>query len=845
MFNAIHKHCLSEEPSAGEYLRVYSYTSWHGARDHTPPLLPVFNEKDGTLELWETSGKVIFRLNSLWDQYTTLHQYLTLAELNDGMFKFWFKQDASIQIYLNKEFFTKPLFLPRVIEPNVLGCSDLKLTLATNERLKDNLSELFQLPLYNYQANNVRWMVALEDLCDAQCNLLEYPKVREAQLKRAVWDNETYLWNNRSHAIYPIDYEDSLPIKTVQLQGGLLCDEVGLGKTASMFGLIVNTLERNIGFWDKPPTRKQLKAEQEDWVELPIEDNGCKWYSNATLVIGPTRLVGQWRDELDKFMLPLHDLRIIVLTSIVQYRKITAAELCNADIVLISDRFLINSNYRKHVAEDASFGLADFYWKRIILDEGHELLSTAPTLPGIQQRVYELKSRYRWVCTGTPFPHQQDSVDHYLYFLSGFKYTLGDCNYFDNDTVKRFLTQNFRWNNYNNIKQQIFIPSIVQTTVLLTQDPIERAMYVNATGDTTRMIQLCTHILVSETDASIVGDQMTSLEDVRNRMCDHFDAEVENTDRLIEMCETEQETAEQNWETAGDRFMLGSDEYREYRNAQRAAVRRWKNKIREHQDHIKSLECRKKLFETVRQRAQKEQCTICLDDLTDIALTRCGHIFCRECMSGFIKANPHNLICPLCRGKLDSKNDIGYMIAEKVETDMMEVDDSNYNSNLQKWGTKMAWLVDYLHHILSTDGNRVIIFSQWKRMLRMVGETLDECGIKQVYLKGSASQLARNIRRFKTSEDIRVIMLSSETCSSGSNLTEASHIVLLDTVNGSASQAKAIEDQAIGRAARLGQWKNVQVVRVIMKDTVEHDYYRQNISRANITELEGGQGIFP
>ena len=42
--------------------------------------------------------------------------------------------------------------------------------------------------------------------------------------------------------------------------------------------------------------------------------------------------------------------------------------------------------------------------------------------------------------------------------------------------------------------------------------------------------------------------------------------------------------------------------------------------------------------------------------------------------------------------------------------------------------------------------------------------------------------------------------------------------------------ASIIEEQAIGRAVRLGQSHQVQVKRLVMRDTIEHDYYCRNLS---------------
>ena len=111
----------------------------------------------------------------------------------------------------------------------------------------------------------------------------------------------------------------------------------------------------------------------------------------------------------------------------------------------------------------------------------------------------------------------------------------------------------------------------------------------------------------------------------------------------------------------------------------------------------------------------------------------------------------------------------------------------------------------------------------------------EESGIKTVAIYSKEDRFA--LHRFKTDESIRILLLSAENCTSGSNLTEATDIVLLDTINGDKDTANAIENQAIGRAARMGQKNRVNVIRFIMKDTVEEEYYSKNIDRKSIKEI--------
>ena len=58
-------------------------------------------------------------------------------------------------------------------------------------------------------------------------------------------------------------------------------------------------------------------------------------------------------------------------------------------------------------------------------------------------------------------------------------------------------------------------------------------------------------------------------------------------------------------------------------------------------------------------------------------------------------------------------------------------------------------------------------------------------------------------------EKTRVIMLSLQNAASGTNLVEATHVILIDPVAGNKEEAVAIESQAIGRAHRMGQFKQV------------------------------------
>lgn len=220
----------------------------------------------------------------------------------------------------------------------------------------------------------------------------------------------------------------------------------------------------------------------------------------------------------------------------------------------------------------------------------------------------------------------------------------------------------------------------------------------------------------------------------------------------------------------------------------------------------------------------EETCGICLGEIpeNDIGVTKCGHIFCYQCIKTIINQKQQ---CPYCRKGI-KENEL-YMISyeknkKSSETNQKEIKDKL--SLINKIGTKLANLIYYLKQ----SNKHTIIFSQWDDLLHKVGEILDSHGIKNTFCRGNVWQRDKAIRTFNNDDDVKVIMLSSESAASGTNLTKASQVILLDPVHGSYEYRRNTEWQAVGRAHRMGQTKEVEVVRFIVKDTVEEEIYNMN-----------------
>lgn len=249
----------------------------------------------------------------------------------------------------------------------------------------------------------------------------------------------------------------------------------------------------------------------------------------------------------------------------------------------------------------------------------------------------------------------------------------------------------------------------------------------------------------------------------------------------------------------------------------------------------------------------QEPCPICwcdFEDDTKAIVTKCRHVLCIECFENLI-GRQSQVPCPECRESIIKSSVITIKVGDINESEeemnnrleKEKLEKINQIEKVSKWedkciskyGTKMSVLIKYLKQIFSevddecnNKGHRVIIFSQYENMLKLIGRTLSEFDIKNVYAKGNVHVLNKNIDAFKRDESIRVIMLSSENSNSGSNLTEASHIIIIDVLNMDKIQTREVETQAIGRAVRLGQKKPVKIVRLITQNTIESEYYEKN-----------------
>lgn len=101
---------------------------------------------------------------------------------------------------------------------------------------------------------------------------------------------------------------------------------------------------------------------------------------------------------------------------------------------------------------------------------------------------------------------------------------------------------------------------------------------------------------------------------------------------------------------------------------------------------------------------------------------------------------------------------------------------------MRRYGSKICTLISEIQKLRARSADdKCIVFSQWGRLLTIVGEALRENDIACVSLVGSGvRQRSELIRKYREDPRACVLLLSSRTESSGLTLVEANHVFLME-----------------------------------------------------------------
>jgi SNF2 family DNA or RNA helicase len=224
--------------------------------------------------------------------------------------------------------------------------------------------------------------------------------------------------------------------------------------------------------------------------------------------------------------------------------------------------------------------------------------------------------------------------------------------------------------------------------------------------------------------------------------------------------------------------------------------------------------------EFLAEQAAVEVCTSCKQSLSEASkdggppsLLACGHFYCDTCL-GELRSGSN--CCEDCRDPILAK----HIIRIKLSASTSSSSTPSVHSFFDAVSSKTQRILADVKTILPT-GDKIVIISQWPGYLRRMDSYLRESfpgKVRPIQLDGSMTATQRDtvLEQFRTDAAANVFLLSLQAGAVGIDLTPANHVLVVDPW-----WNPAIEDQGIDRVHRIGQTKPVTVHRYICVDSIE------------------------
>ncbi len=249
------------------------------------------------------------------------------------------------------------------------------------------------LELKAYQLQTLAWMQDHEEMPGMGLNSL-------------FWEERSFLDEGKFY-YFPAAGELRLE-KPPTVFGGILAEEMGLGKTLEIVALIA---------LEKHRYRDDLER------LLPEVKDGSMVPSGATLVVAPVTLVSQWIDEIKKSS--GGSITCVAYTSdnAIQSSIRSPSARMAAIRALVNGFDIVVTSYIMLAKEKNLKTLLNVHWRRIVLDEMQEIRSSTTELA---RMCAQARANRRWMVSGTPLYTSISDLNGELNFLGVQPFCLSD-----------------------------------------------------------------------------------------------------------------------------------------------------------------------------------------------------------------------------------------------------------------------------------------------------------------------------------------------------------------------------------------------------------------------------------
>ncbi|KAK2836883.1 hypothetical protein FQN49_006626 [Arthroderma sp. PD_2] len=558
-------------------------------------------------------------------------------------------------------------------------------------------------------------------------------------------------------------------------RGGLLGDEMGMGKTIQAVSLLMS---------DYP-------------VGLP------------SLVVVPPVALMQWQAEIDSYT--DGKLKVFIYHAAnTKVKNITAKELKTYDVIMVSYSGL-ESMHRKEVKGWKRDGglvkgtsmLHSIDFHRLILDEAHNIKQRTTS---VARACFALKSKYKWCLSGTPVQNRIGEFFSLLRFLEVQPFACYFC--------KSCKCQALHWSQDVQKKCTLCKHSHVSVFNQEILNPITEGRFnVTKRKEALDKLRLITDRIMLR---RVKKDHTSSMELPPKRVEIHreYFGEIEQDFSQSIMTNTSRQF---------DRYVSRGVMLNNYANIFGLIMQM--RQVANHPDLI------------LKKHSEGGQnilvCCICDEPAEEAIRSRCRHEFCRQCAKEYMASVQYGSEpdCPRCH--LPLSIDFEQPDIEQDESGVKKNSIIN-RIKMENWtsSTKIEMLVYDLYKLRSKKKtNKSIVFSQFTSMLQLVEWRLHRAGISTVMLDGSMTpvQRQRSIDYFMNNVDTEVFLVSLKAGGVALNLTEASRVFIVDPW-----WNPAAEWQSADRCHRIGQRRPCVITRLCIEDSVESRMVLLQEKKANM-----------
>ncbi|KAI9924151.1 DNA repair protein rad16 [Aspergillus wentii] len=560
-------------------------------------------------------------------------------------------------------------------------------------------------------------------------------------------------------------------------KGGLLGDEMGMGKTIQAVSLLMS--------------------------DYPV--------GKPSLVIVPPVALMQWQSEIQEYT--NGQLKVLVYhNSNSKVKHLTKKDLNSYDVIMISYSGL-ESLHRKEwkgwnrndgiVKEDSV--IHSIHYHRLILDEAHSIKQRTTS---VARACFALKSTYKWCLSGTPVQNRIGEFFSLLRFLEVRPFACYFC--------KQCKCQQLHWSQdaekrCTSCKHSGFSHVSVFNQEIL--NPITERNNTEARKEALSKLRLVTDRIMLR---RVKRDHTASMELPPKRVILHneFFGEIER-----DFSRSIMTNSSRQFDTYVSRGVMLNN----YANIFGLIMQM--RQVANHPDLI------------LKKHAENGQnvlvCSICDEPAEEAIRSRCHHEFCRRCAKDYIRSFDADSVvdCPRCHIPLSI--DFEQPDIEQEEEHIKKNSIIN-RIRMEDWtsSTKIEMLVYELYKLRSKkQTHKSIVFSQFTSMLQLVEWRLRRAGFNTVMLDGTMTpaQRQKSIDYFMKNVDVEVFLVSLKAGGVALNLTEASRVFIVDPW-----WNPAAEWQSADRCHRIGQRRPCVITRLCIEDSVESRIVLLQEKKANL-----------